>query len=92
MAALAAFRHAVIFIELHDWAVVDGRRKPARLLTDAREPFDVTEVRTTSRGMFLLPELQVLGDGDRVILCSEGRARLMTWLRLDPRTAAGALA
>lgn len=91
MATLAAFRHAVIFIELHDWAVVDGRRKSARLLTDARELFDVTEVRTTSRDLFLLPELQVLGDGDRVIPCSEARARLMTWMRLDPRTAAGAL-
>ena len=62
----------------------------ARLLTDARELFDVTEIRTTSRDPFPFPELQVLSDNDRWILCSEGRARPMTWLRADPRTAADA--
>ena len=90
MATLVDSRNAVIFIERHDWAVVDGERKPARLLTDARELFDVTEIRTTSRDPSTLPELQVFSDNDREILCPEGRAGLMTWLRLDPRTAADA--
>ena len=65
VATLADFRNAVIFIERHDWAVVDGERKPARLLTDARELFDVTELRTTSRDPSTFPELQVFSDNDR---------------------------
>lgn len=68
MATLVDFRNAVIFIERHDWAVVDGDRKLARLLTNSRELFDVTEIRPTSRDPSTLPELQVFSDNDRWIL------------------------
>jgi hypothetical protein len=38
-----------------------------------------------SRYLSVFPELKELTDTDHWLLCSEGRSRLMQWLRFDPK-------
>jgi len=37
-----------------------------------------------SRDLSTYPELQQWNDLDRWLICSEGRAQLMSWVRFDP--------
>ncbi len=79
------FKESIIFIELHDWFFKDGKIKLAKLRNDAEEFFCITELTTSTRDLSGFPELEKFSDTDRWLICSEGRARLMTWYRLDPR-------
>ena len=78
------FRLSVIFIELHDWAADDGATRLAKLVAKAEKYFHISEIKTTARDLSSFPELHSFSDTDRWLICSEGRPRLMTWLRLDP--------
>jgi hypothetical protein len=79
-----ALRHCVIFIEMHDWHFEDGEIRRRKLVNDASLFFSITELTTTGRDLSKFPELRGYSDTDRWLMCSEGRPRLMTWLRLDP--------
>ncbi|MBB6227885.1 hypothetical protein [Polymorphobacter multimanifer] len=83
-----AFSGAMIFIEVHDWAVKDGARKLAGLRADAAQTHDIKVIRTGARDLSGFAELQGWTDTDRWLLCSEGRPELMQWLQLTPRTGA----
>jgi hypothetical protein len=85
LGVLSKLQNSVVFIELHDWLFSDGNARLRRLKEDAGLFFNISELQTTARDMHLFPELATLCDNDRWLICSEGRARLMTWLRLDPR-------
>jgi hypothetical protein len=80
------FRNSIIFLELHDWFFEDGAEKLNRITTDASQYFNITKITTTSRNLSEFNELKNFGDTDRWLVCSEGRARLMTWYRLDPKS------
>lgn len=80
------FRNSIIFIELHDWFFEDSIVKLDRITTDATQYFNITKITTTSRNLAEFNELKDFGDTDRWLVCSEGRARLMTWYRLDPKS------
>lgn len=82
--AFRAFSGSVIIIELHDWLIDDGDRRLSKMRSDAEATHTASEIVTGSRDLSQLPELQRLCDTDRWLICSEGRARAMTWLRLDP--------
>jgi hypothetical protein len=81
---LKAFSRSIIFIELHDWLVDDGFFKKNQLIERAKLFFNITELTTGSRDLSVFDELRDFSDTDRWLICSEGRDRRMTWLRLDP--------
>jgi hypothetical protein len=82
---LKKFRNSIIFIELHDWFFSDGKEKLFRLKNEVEKYFCITALTTTTRDLSVFEELREMSDTDRWLLCSEGRDRLMTWWRLDPK-------
>ena len=81
---LKTFRKSIIFIELHESLVKNGLNKKNKLIENAKHFFKVSELTTTARDLSCFQELKDLNDNDRWLICSEGRDKLMTWLRLDP--------
>ena len=79
------FKDSIIFIELHNWFFEDAENKLEKLRNDALEFFDITELTTASRDLSKFRELKDFSDTDRWLICSEGRHKLMTWYRLDPK-------
>lgn len=79
------FRNSIIFIELHDWMVTDGQCKLNKLIKEAQDYFYITTLTTAARDLSVFGELQNMNDTDRWLICSEGRSRLMKWLRFDPK-------
>jgi len=80
-------KNSIIFIELHDWFFKDGKKKLAKLMNDAKPFFKISTLTTTSRDLSKFPELADYADSERWLIASEGRSKLMTWLKLDPRKA-----
>jgi len=80
-------KKSIIFIELHDWFFEDGEKKMAKLIDDAKPFFKISRLTTTSRDLSKFPELFDYPDSERWLIASEGRSKLMTWLRLDPRSS-----
>lgn len=83
-ASFLALSDCVIYIELHDWFHPDGMQRLERLRRCCSATHTWREIRTGARDLGQFPELDVLCDSDRWLLCSEGRARAMKWARLDP--------
>ncbi len=54
-------------------------------MSDAKNFHKVSTITTSSRDLSRFPELRNYEDSDRWLIASEGRPRLMTWLRLDPK-------
>jgi hypothetical protein len=82
--AFVAFRSAVIFVELHDWFFDDAARRTQALLCSAERTHTASFLTMGSRDLSIFPELAAFRDSDRWLLCSEGRGRLMRWVRFDP--------
>ena len=82
---LQQLRNSVVIVELHDWFFDDGERKLAKLKQDAAPYFELSTLTTGSRDLSSYPELKLFDDSERWLMASEGRNRLMTWLRLDPK-------
>ena len=80
------FGRSIIFIEIHDFLRPDGKEKFAQLISDSQSTHHMKTIRMGARDLSAFPELYAWNDLDRWLLCSEGRARLMTWLRFDPVT------
>jgi hypothetical protein len=83
--SFSCLKKSIIFIEVHDWFFKDGKRKMTKLISDAKPFFKVSTLTTTSRDLSKFPELAHYGDSERWLIASEGRSKLMTWLRFDPR-------
>jgi hypothetical protein len=79
-----AFKGAVIIIEIHEWHD-NGLEKLEKLKQAASRFFHITELTMGMRDLSIYPELSQYHDSDRWLLCSEGRGKLMTWLKLDPK-------
>jgi hypothetical protein len=86
------FRHSIIFIELHNSLSTAGQFQLQKLKNDANDTHLVSEFTTTGRDLSGFDELKTFSDSDRWLISSEGRPRLMSWLRLDPRTKSADLA
>ena len=82
---LSAFNKSTIFIELHDWFFDNGDEMLEALKERAARYFTITAITTGKRDLSGFPELRDFSDDDRWLICSEGRAQAMTWLRLDPK-------
>jgi hypothetical protein len=80
-----AFKNSIIFVELHDWLFEDGEEKLCKLKNDSTSTHQLTEITMGSRDLSIFSELNTLNDNDRWLICSEGRGRLMKWLRFDPK-------
>jgi hypothetical protein len=78
------FRNSIIFIELHDFLISNGKKQVAQLKKKAKQFHNITVLTTTQRDLSIFKELKEMSDTDRWLICSEGRERLMTWWRLDP--------
>lgn len=81
---LQRLKKSIIFVELHDWFFTDGDKKMSKLLADAKPYFNISKLTTTARDLSIYPELSLLDDSERWLVASEGRNRLMYWLRFDP--------
>lgn len=82
---LSALKGAVIIIEIHTQYFDDGDLKYKKLKNDAELFYTITELKTGSRNPSKFSELEALSDNDRWLICSEGREKVGTWLRLDPK-------
>jgi lipopolysaccharide biosynthesis glycosyltransferase len=80
----SAFHNAILFVELHDWFFSDADDLRKNLLNAASKTHTPTYLTTGARDLSHLEELRSWTDTDRWLLCSEGRGRLMTWIRFDP--------
>jgi hypothetical protein len=83
-AMLASLAGSIVLVELHEWFFPDGEGRLARLEAAARRHFRISRLTTAARDVSVFPELDRFNDDDRWLVCSEGRGRRMTWLRLDP--------
>lgn len=87
--ALAAMRRAHVIVEIHDFQIPGGHG-PALLtaLVDrATEFFSIHEYRTSARDLSgVSVPAEHCADNDRWLTCSEGRAKLMSWLHFAPLT------
>lgn len=78
------FKKSIIFIEIHDFFHLDGKEKLKKLISNSEPTHRVKRIRMGCRDLSVFPELYGWSDFDRWMLCAEGRAQLMTWLRFDP--------
>ena len=83
--SFSQLKNSIIFIELHDWFFKDGKNKLTKLMNDAKPFFKISTLTTTARDLSKFPELANYADSERWLIASEGRSKLMTWLKLDPR-------
>jgi hypothetical protein len=78
-------RGAHIIIELHGYLAPDGNTVEERLVLDSKQFFQTSIVKTSARDLSSIPELEMVNDADRWLICSEGRPKLMSWLILSPK-------
>ncbi len=81
---LQALKDAIIIVEMHEWFFKDGDSRLQKLKDDAKATHSLTTLTMGSRDPSKFDELKEFHDTDRWLLCSEGRKKLMTWLRFDP--------
>jgi hypothetical protein len=85
---LEQLKDAQVIVELHDFQIANGHgpRLYRELLERAGEFFNIREYRTGVRDLSKVPLFDDhWTDTDRWLACSEGRAKLMTWLHLEPK-------
>ena len=82
---LKKFKNSVILIELHEWLFPDGKDRLDRLKNEVEQHFKITTLTTMGRDLSVFKELREMNDTDRWLICSEGRHKLMSWWRLDPK-------
>jgi hypothetical protein len=77
-------KDSIIIVEIHEWRVPDGKARLDELKKASLKTHQMSELTTTSRDLSGFPELEMMSDTDRWLICSEGRGRLMKWFRFDP--------
>ncbi len=85
---LRTLRHAHVIVEIHDFMIVGPERHEwlPNLIARASEFFRVAEIKVGARDLSRIPLIaDHWTDSDRWLLCSEGRARPMTWLHFEPK-------
>ncbi len=82
---LADLAGAHIIIELHGFLAVNGNVLESNLISNGRQLFVPSIVKTSTRDLSTIPELDALRNSDRWLICSEGRPKLMSWLILVPK-------
>ena len=83
-ATFQAFAKSTVIIEIHEW-YPDIQDRLSRLLQQASATHTARRFSTGARDLSVFPELKVINDNERWLLCSEGRPYLMSWYRFDPR-------
>ncbi len=81
----AAFAKSTVIIEVHEW-YPDIQQKIENLLQQASATHTAHRFSTGARDLSVFPELKIINDNERWLLCSEGRPYLMSWYRFDPRS------
>ena len=79
-----SFKNSIIFVEIHDFFFEDSNAKLLNLFTNSSKTHTKKIIKMGQRDLSKYPELTHWDDLDRWMLCSEGRAKLMTWIRFDP--------
>jgi hypothetical protein len=82
---LDSLQGAHVIIELHGFLAVNGNVLESNLISHSRRLFVPSIVKTATRDLSSIPELDALRDSDRWLICSEGRPKLMSWLILVPK-------
>lgn len=81
---ISLLKDSVVVIEIHDWLQPNGEAELAQLRERLTQHFSLEVVLTAARDLSIYPELQMLSDTERWLLCSEGRGQLMQWWVLTP--------
>lgn len=81
---LKELKNTIIIIELHDWFFEDGVERLKRLKQVAGAHFKVSTLTTRGRDLSVFSDLVNYSDSERWLIASEGRKKMMGWLRLDP--------
>lgn len=89
-ALVSAFRDAVYVIELHPFAVENGRAKQEALIARLGASHDVRRVGAGLRDWRGIPALEALNDNARALAVSEGRKLNAEWLFAVPKAGARA--
>jgi len=77
-------KKSIIIVELHDWFYPNAEMLKNNLLKFAEQTHTVEFIKMGPRDLSKIKEIETFGDNTRWLLCSEGRARLMTWLVMKP--------
>ncbi len=82
---LASLQGAHLIIELHGYMHANGNALEQSLISNSEQLFQVSTVKTSARDLSSIPELDIISDSDRWLICSEGRPKLMSWMILRPK-------
>lgn len=82
---LATLKESTLIVELHHEFFDRGSAKLDKLIEDSRKFFVPSFIRTTSRDLSQITEIESFSDIDRWLLCSEGRPRDAIWVLLKSR-------
>lgn len=78
------FKNSPIFVEIHDFFFADGKNHLNKILSNSKSTHKSSVLTTSNRDLSIFSELKSWNDHDRWLLCSEGRAQQMIWIRFDP--------
>lgn len=76
--------NSIIIIEIHDFLVEEGAIKFKKLIEDSTKTHRSKIITMSERDLSVYKELENWNDIDRWLICSEGRDKLMKWVRFDP--------
>lgn len=79
------FKNSIIFIELHDFMFSNGDDLLIDLKNKAKDTHIIEILTMGSRDLSSYEEVKNFDDNDRWLICSEGRGKLMSWLKLVPK-------
>lgn len=85
---LAQLKDAHVIVEEHNFCISNGwgPKLLRELIERASEFFNVYEIKAGARDLSNIPLVaDHWTDNDRWLLCSEGRAKLMSWLYFEPK-------
>jgi hypothetical protein len=82
---LNKLKKSIVIVELHEWLIADGASKLSTFIRSAETLFDISYISEEGRNPNGIKELTLMSDDERWLICSEGRPRVMSWIRLDPK-------
>ena len=83
---VSAFDQSMFIIELHDEVFEhDNAAQERKNLINKFSDFDVQIIQSKPKQWSDIPQISILSDNDRALVCSEGRRGLGEWLIAIPK-------
>ena len=81
---LDLFKTSTWIIEVHESDAQNGAEKLENLILKCSKLFKTILITTGARDLSHFPEIELLPDDQRWLICSDARGRLGKWLILEP--------